>query len=204
MCSISLEKYYLLKNNYYEMLYRRGYYVEKKVLNLNYSQFKKKCIEKKRYFKSFKIINHLNDTNNKIIGFYNNKGLIDVNYLGLKIEKAKTNNSNSIIFITKRYLSKQTNIALSHFRRNFNIEIFFEYEILINPIKHFLVPKHVLLAPDIKRKILKSYNVKDSQLPKIKLSDPISKYYGAKKGNMFKIIRFSENIGVYLSYRIIN
>merc|ERR1712146_871065 len=106
----NLEKYYMLKNNYYEMLYRRGYNIEKKILNLSYFQFKQKCITKKRYFKSFKIINHLKDANKKIIGFYNNKGLIDVNYLGLKIEKAKTNNCCNIIFITKRYLSKQTNI----------------------------------------------------------------------------------------------
>jgi DNA-directed RNA polymerase I, II, and III subunit RPABC1 len=83
------------------------------------------------------------------------------------------------------------------------IECFKENELLIDKLNHVLVPRHELISDEEKKEILKIYRAKETQLPKILSSDPIVRYFGASKGQVFKITRFSESSGEYIYYRIV-
>ncbi|KPU63157.1 DNA-directed RNA polymerase subunit H [Thermococcus sp. MV5] len=68
---------------------------------------------------------------------------------------------------------------------------------------HVLVPEHRVLNEEEKEELLKKYNIKPSQLPQIKASDPVVQALEAKVGDVIEIKRKSPTAGVYYYYRIV-
>ncbi len=69
--------------------------------------------------------------------------------------------------------------------------------------EHVLVPKHEILTPEEREKVLAQYRVKPYQLPQIKASDPAVKAVGAKPGDIIRIIRRSPTAGEHIAYRYV-
>jgi len=109
-------------------------------------------------------------------------------------------NDNNIIIIVKSVSKKVLNeISL----RYPNTEVFLEKEKMINIVDYDLVPEHQLLSNEDVQNFYELYNVKKSSMIKIYKSDPISKYYNAQVGDIFKIIRPSETSGIVNTYRLV-
>jgi DNA-directed RNA polymerase subunit H (RpoH/RPB5) len=96
-----------------------------------------------------------------------------------------------------------TNKALQQLKEDFpNSEIFTEAELMIDLVSHVAVPKHEMLNEEETQIFLKDYLLKKREIPKMFITDPVSKYFNAKVGQVFRIIRPSEVAGQSIYYRI--
>ena len=73
-----------------------------------------------------------------------------------------------------------------------------------NILNHSAVPKHEILSDDEIEEIFADVDYDISQLPKIRVDDPVSKAIGAEEGDIIKITRQSETAGIFVTYRIVS
>lgn len=106
------------------------------------------------------------------------------------------------IIIVKKISNKAIDDILNKFQFK-NTEVFIQDELMINIIEYDFVPKHTLLSSEEREEFYKQYNIKNKNMLKIHASGPISKYYNAKPGDIFRITRPSINSGYYNVYRLV-
>jgi DNA-directed RNA polymerase subunit H (RpoH/RPB5) len=89
-------------------------------------------------------------------------------------------------------------------RRKLRVSFFSIYLIVVNPLKHMLVPKHEIVPESEHKELLeKMYVTSKSKLPEIKFHiDPIARCIGAVPGDIVKITRPSGSSGVAIIYRV--
>ena len=135
----------------------------------------------------------------KIYIFYITAQKVGINEIKKVISELDKYQCNRCIVI---YNTLLTSFAKQYINTtNKHVELFSHNELMKNIYSHFLVPRHVLLSHNDKCDLLKNLKVKEEKLPKIFVSDPISKYFGATKGDVFKIYR-NDHTELSTYYRI--
>jgi DNA-directed RNA polymerase subunit H (RpoH/RPB5) len=83
------------------------------------------------------------------------------------------------------------------------LQYFHIKNLLFNPTKHVLVPKHTKISGDDVTEMMEKYMIKSKiQIPYILHNDPIAKWLGLKQGDVIKIDRMNENSGLSYYYRV--
>jgi len=145
----------------------------------------------------------IDDEDTKIFVFFPSiSAKVGVTTIRQYIKEMQDNNVDQAIVVVKDAITafaKQVFIEA----KPLVIECFKEKELYVDKLKHVLVPKHEFLSEEEKNELLQIYKAKESQLPKMLSSDPIARYFGARKGQVFKITRSSETSGDYIYYRIV-
>lgn len=88
-------------------------------------------------------------------------------------------------------------------KSNVFIELFLIDDLQFNITKHSMVPKHILMDKKFKLQLIKFYNIPEAKLPLIPSTDPISRYFGAKRGDLFKIERETGNNLISPYFRLV-
>ena len=123
-------------------------------------------------------------------------GIAYINQLKKAMDKMKI--KRGMIVTSGRYTSAAKGKAKKE-----KIELIPRIFPAFNIFEHELVPKHELLTPEEKMKILTEYRVQPYQLPRIRVADPAAKAIGARPGDIVRIIRKSPTAGEYVSYRYV-
>ena len=96
-------------------------------------------------------------------------------------------------------------IALKNYvKRKLRVSFFSMYMIVVNPMKHVLVPKHEIVPLEEHKDLMTRLNATTkSKFPEIKFHiDPIARCIGAVPGDIVKITRFSPSAGESIIYRV--
>ena len=133
---------------------------------------------------------------------FNGETSVGIKHMRQFAQTLSSNHFHTGIFITGVSITPAALKIIPAVASDTKIECFLEQDLLVNITHHELVPKHVLLSAEERTKLLERYRLKDTQLPRIQLSDPIARYLGLKRGQVVKIIRKSETAGRYASYRL--
>lgn len=115
--------------------------------------------------------------------------------------------NNKFILIVNEYppsitLQSLQSKDLSLQESNGFIHIFLGKELMYNPNKHSLVPKHEKMNEEEVKDLMNELHLKQkTQLPFIQKTDIISRWLGLKQGDIVRITRHSETSGEYYYYR---
>jgi DNA-directed RNA polymerase I, II, and III subunit RPABC1 len=118
----------------------------------------------------------------------------------VSIENFLNKNSDTHKFII---INKLSDRAIKQILEYQSTEVFTMNELLIVIIDHDIVPLHILLTEDEKSKYFMEFNHHPRDMKKILTNDPIARFYGAKVGDLFKIIRPSITSGKEIDYRLV-
>jgi len=195
---------YYVRRTIVQMVVDRGYLVTQKLKDETLEAFKQDFeshLNKREQFPF--LFRKKDDLTDQLFVFFPEDLKVGVKPIRSYCEKMKEQSVQRAIIVVIQGMSAFARQALAEMAPKYKLEHFTETELLVNITEHQLVPKHIKLTPAEKKQLLERYKLKDSQLPRIQMNDPVARYYGLERGEVVKIIRPSETAGRYVTYRLV-
>jgi DNA-directed RNA polymerase I, II, and III subunit RPABC1 len=186
----------------------RGYLVTQDELDQSLDQFKQQFGDKPSEKQPSRndliiLVAHNDDPTDQMFVFFPDEPKIGIKTIRAYCKRMQEENITRAIIVVQQGMTPSAKQSLVDMLPKYVLEQFLESELLINLTEHELVPEHVVMMPEEKRELLLKYKLKENQLMRIQVGDPVARYYGLKRGQVIKIIRPSETAGRYISYRLV-
>jgi DNA-directed RNA polymerase I, II, and III subunit RPABC1 len=149
------------------------------------------------------LVAHSDDPTDQLFVFFPDDPKVTIKTVKIYCQRMQEESINRAIIVIQTNMTPSAKQALEDMAPKYILERFMEQELMINITEHELVPKHAVLTDVEKKELLLRYKLKDTQLPRIQKSDPVARYFGLARGQVFKIIRRSETAGRYVTYRMV-
>ena len=196
-------KLFRIRKTVCKMLNARGYLVAQAELDRDKDSFTEEFGEDPRRDALTLQFDLREDPTQHIFVFFPDEEKVGVKTIKEYAKRMKDEQVNRAIIVVQQSLTPFARQSLLECQaQKFYIEQFQEAELLVNITDHVLVPEHILLSDEQKRVLLDRYKVKESQLPRIQMHDPVARYFGMRRGQVVRIIRPSETAGRYVTYRL--
>eukprot|EP01088_Endostelium_zonatum_P004980 TRINITY_DN16389_c0_g1_i1.p1 TRINITY_DN16389_c0_g1~~TRINITY_DN16389_c0_g1_i1.p1 ORF type:complete len:210 (+),score=40.40 TRINITY_DN16389_c0_g1_i1:155-784(+) len=202
----NVSRYYAIRKTVMEMLRDRGYLIGAEDFSMTLDKFTSLYSKGGEVKKSDLTLFYFHeyDRAEQVFVFWPDEQKVGVKTIKRFCEKMQSETVYRGIFILQKALTGFAKQAVrdAHDER-FILECFVEEELLVNITHHTLVPQHILLTDAEKQQLLSKYKLKEHQLPRILVTDPVARYFGLKKRQVVKIVRPSETAGKYVTYRLV-
>ncbi|KAI5892793.1 RPB5 subunit of DNA-directed RNA polymerase [Schizophyllum commune H4-8] len=189
----------------HELVKDRGFQVADYEINLSLDDFKSQYASQSRSVDRNQLnffTNHRDDTTDQIFVFFSDERSVGVKTMRKLLGILEEKGIRRGIIIFPGNMTPAARKVIVAMQSQYRLEEFSEADLLVNITHHTLVPQHIVLKPEEKRELLERYRLKETQLPRIQIADPVARYFGLRRGQVVKIIRPSETSGRYASYRI--
>uniref|UniRef100_A0AC34QWB5 RPB5 homolog n=1 Tax=Panagrolaimus sp. JU765 TaxID=591449 RepID=A0AC34QWB5_9BILA len=190
-----------------QMCHDRGYLVTQDELDLSLDGFKAQFGDKPSERRPSRadlmvLANHTDDPTNQILVFFPEEPKIGIKTIKTICQQMQDQKITRAIVVVQAGMTPSAKTAIMDMAPKYIIEQFLEAELMVNITEHELVPEHVIMTNQEKAELLARYKLKDHNLPRIQVSDPVARYYGLRRGQVVKIVRASETAGRYITYRL--
>jgi|UniRef100_A0AC35GB35 DNA-directed RNA polymerase I, II, and III subunit RPABC1 len=190
-----------------QMCHDRKYLVTQEELDLDIDGFKIQFGDKpseRRPARSDLILlaAHTEDPTDQLLVFFPDEPKIGIKTIKTICTQMQEQKITRSIVVVQVGMTPSAKTAIHDMAPKYQIEQFLEAELMVNITEHELVPSHIVMTNEEKAELLARYKLKDNQLPRIQVNDPIARYYGLRRGQVVKIVRPSETAGRYITYRM--
>ncbi|GMS84893.1 hypothetical protein PENTCL1PPCAC_7068, partial [Pristionchus entomophagus] len=189
-----------------QMCHDRGYLVTQDELDQTLPQFKETFAQsggRPNRAELTVLVAHNDDPTDQMFVFFPDDAKIGIKTIKAICQQMQEQNITRAIIVVQTGMTPSAKQAIADMAPKYCLEQFLEAELMVNITEHELVPEHVVMTSDEKAELLARYKLKDTQLPRIQMSDPVARYFGLKRGHVVKIIRPSETAGRYITYRLV-
>ena len=196
---------YRVRRTVHEMLKDRGYLIDQADIDLSEEDFKATQGEVPSREQLTILVQKRDDPTEQVYVFWPADPKVGVKPIKRYVERMNEEDVKRGILVVQQAMTAFAKQAIVEIcaSEGKSLECFQEAELLVNITKHVLVPQHQTLTKEEKSILLKRYKLKEAQLPRIQLNDPVARYYGLTRGQVVKIVRPSETAGKYVTYRLV-
>ena len=143
------------------------------------------------------------DTDDELcLVFFSDEPKVGVKTLRATRVEAEAAKAGRVIFVTRAGL---THFAKRELEKDAGLktEIFCKAELSFNVTRHSLVPPHRLVKGEERRAVLDMLDCKPAQLPKLRETDPVARYYAWSPGSIVRIDRCIGTLENEVVYRVV-
>ncbi|VDK46716.1 unnamed protein product [Cylicostephanus goldi] len=201
-------KLWRVRKTIMQMCHDRGYLVTQEELDQTLDEFKEMFGDRPSERKPARsdltiLVAHNDDPTDQMFVFFPEDTKIGIKTIKAICQQMQEQTITRAIIVVQTGMTPSAKQAIADMAPKYILEHFLESELMVNITEHELVPEHVVMTSDEKAELLARYKLKDTQLPRIQLSDPVARYFGLKRGQVVKIVRPSETAGRYITYRLV-